>query len=395
MAAPDPIRSSASRRRSRSARRPEQADARDRQPVRDDRLRPAEEPRRVRAARELRGRRDRHRARDHATELCRAGRPEGYDVVVAFGGDGTVNEAANGLVGSDTPLTLPSRAAARTSTAGCSGSRPTSSTRPSTCCGWPTTGARAGSTSAASASATSLFSAGVGLDASVVERVDAHPRLKARLGEWYYTWPRSAVQPPLPVPPAAARGRARRASASPASPRSSRTRRRTRTSATARSRWARARRSTAATWPASSSARQPDRHADGRLAGALERAGSPATARSTRSRGGALARPLARRAPAAASGRRRLHRRGRRGRVRRRRAASRSSPDGRAVALAMPPSRLLRWPPAWCAAGRCSRRAAASSAPPARRRAGLRDLPARQPVEPAVDRLPVARNSSR
>ena len=33
-----------------------------------------------------------------------------------------------------------------------------------------------------------MFSAGVGLDASVVERVDAHPRLKARLGEWYYTW---------------------------------------------------------------------------------------------------------------------------------------------------------------------------------------------------------------
>jgi diacylglycerol kinase family enzyme len=33
-----------------------------------------------------------------------------------------------------------------------------------------------------------LFSAGVGLDASVVERVDAHPRIKARLGEWYYTW---------------------------------------------------------------------------------------------------------------------------------------------------------------------------------------------------------------
>ena len=33
-----------------------------------------------------------------------------------------------------------------------------------------------------------LFSAGVGLDASVVQQVDAHPRLKARLGEWYYTW---------------------------------------------------------------------------------------------------------------------------------------------------------------------------------------------------------------
>ena len=43
-------------------------------------------------------------ARDHATELSREAAREGYDVVVAFGGDGTVNEAANGLAGSDTPL---------------------------------------------------------------------------------------------------------------------------------------------------------------------------------------------------------------------------------------------------------------------------------------------------
>src|SRR2546421_3257618 len=43
-------------------------------------------------------------ARDHATELCREAAREGYDVVVAFGGDGTVNEAANGLAGSNTPL---------------------------------------------------------------------------------------------------------------------------------------------------------------------------------------------------------------------------------------------------------------------------------------------------
>src|SRR5438270_1805009 len=41
----------------------------------------------------------------HATELCREAAGEGYDVVVAFGGDGTVNEAANGLAGSSTPLT--------------------------------------------------------------------------------------------------------------------------------------------------------------------------------------------------------------------------------------------------------------------------------------------------
>src|SRR5438309_1410937 len=44
-------------------------------------------------------------AREHATQICREAASEGYDVVVAFGGDGTVNEAANGLIGADTPLT--------------------------------------------------------------------------------------------------------------------------------------------------------------------------------------------------------------------------------------------------------------------------------------------------
>ena len=43
-------------------------------------------------------------ARGHATELSREAVRQGYDVVVAFGGDGTVNEAANGLLGSSTPL---------------------------------------------------------------------------------------------------------------------------------------------------------------------------------------------------------------------------------------------------------------------------------------------------
>jgi len=45
------------------------------------------------------------RARDHATELCRAAANERYDVVVSYGGDGTVNEIANALAGSHTPLT--------------------------------------------------------------------------------------------------------------------------------------------------------------------------------------------------------------------------------------------------------------------------------------------------
>lgn len=42
--------------------------------------------------------------RGHATELSRDAAADGYDVVVAMGGDGTVNEAANGIIGSDTAL---------------------------------------------------------------------------------------------------------------------------------------------------------------------------------------------------------------------------------------------------------------------------------------------------
>lgn len=139
----------------------------------------------------LRGRFDVHavdtEARDHATELCREAASEGYDVVVAFGGDGTVNEAANGLVGSDTPLCcLP-------------GGRTNVYCR---MLGLPTDVVDATEHLLGLAHDWNprrvdvgrvndryfLFSAGVGLDASVVERVDAHPRLKARVGEWYYAW---------------------------------------------------------------------------------------------------------------------------------------------------------------------------------------------------------------
>ena len=141
--------------------------------------------------------------RAHATRICREAAREGYDVVVAFGGDGTVNEAANGLVGSKTPLTA----------------LPGGSTNV-----W----ARTLGISNDVVDATEhllriaddfrprrvdlgrveeryfVFAAGVGLDASVVERVDRHPLRKARLGAWYYTYAavdiflrRYLVRPPL------------------------------------------------------------------------------------------------------------------------------------------------------------------------------------------------------
>jgi diacylglycerol kinase family enzyme len=44
--------------------------------------------------------------RGHASRLAQGAAIEGYEVVVALGGDGTVNEAANGLAGSTTALGL-------------------------------------------------------------------------------------------------------------------------------------------------------------------------------------------------------------------------------------------------------------------------------------------------
>jgi diacylglycerol kinase family enzyme len=125
--------------------------------------------------------------RGHATALCRAATGQGYDVVVAFGGDGTVNEAANGLAGSRTCLTC----------------LPGGSTN--VYCrmlGIPddvvdATEHLLGLADQWSPRAVDLarvndryftFASGIGLDASVVERVQAHPRLKARLGEYYFTY---------------------------------------------------------------------------------------------------------------------------------------------------------------------------------------------------------------
>jgi diacylglycerol kinase family enzyme len=126
-------------------------------------------------------------ARDHATELCRDAAEAGYDVVVAFGGDGTVNEAANGLAGSDTPLTcLPG---GRTNVYCRMLGIPTDVVDATEhllqmADDWRPRRVDIGHVNERHF----LFSAGVGLDASVVERVDAHPRIKARFGEWYYTW---------------------------------------------------------------------------------------------------------------------------------------------------------------------------------------------------------------
>jgi len=125
-------------------------------------------------------------SRDHATALCREAARERYDIVVAFGGDGTVNEAANGLVGSETPLSaLPG---GRTNVYCRMLGIPTDVVDATEHLLRLTDDWQPRRVDVARVNERHfLFSAGVGLDASVVERVDAHPRLKARMGEWYYT----------------------------------------------------------------------------------------------------------------------------------------------------------------------------------------------------------------
>jgi diacylglycerol kinase family enzyme len=125
--------------------------------------------------------------RGHATELCREAAAEGYDVVVAFGGDGTVNEAANGLAGGDVPLTcLPGGATnVFCKMLGIPGEIVDATEHLLRIADdWrvrrvdlPRVNGRH-----------FTFSSGIGLDASVVERVDRHPHLKARFGAWYFTY---------------------------------------------------------------------------------------------------------------------------------------------------------------------------------------------------------------
>jgi diacylglycerol kinase family enzyme len=126
-------------------------------------------------------------AQNHATEIGREVRDHGYDVVVAFGGDGTLNEVANGLAGTDVPVSV----------------LPGGSTN--VVCrtlGIPNDVVDATEHLLAMVDDWQprridlgrvdnryfVFSCGVGIDATVVKRVDAHPRLKSAAGPYYYTW---------------------------------------------------------------------------------------------------------------------------------------------------------------------------------------------------------------
>lgn len=124
---------------------------------------------------------------NHATSLAADAADDGFDLVVVFGGDGTLNEAANGLAGTGTPLSV----------------LPGGSTN--VVCrtlGIPVDLVDAAEHLISIADSFTprpmdlgvangrkfLFASGFGLDADVVRRVDSNARLKKGAGKWFYSY---------------------------------------------------------------------------------------------------------------------------------------------------------------------------------------------------------------
>jgi diacylglycerol kinase family enzyme len=126
-------------------------------------------------------------AQNHATEIGREAQDGGYDVVVAFGGDGTLNEVANGLAGTDLPVAvLPggsTNVVARTLGMPNDVVDATEHLL-SLADDWQPRKIDLGTVD----DRYFVFSCGAGIDASVVKRVDRNPTLKGNAGPYYYSW---------------------------------------------------------------------------------------------------------------------------------------------------------------------------------------------------------------
>ncbi|MBN9621474.1 MAG: diacylglycerol kinase family lipid kinase [Actinobacteria bacterium] len=126
-------------------------------------------------------------AQNHATELSRDAQKGGYDVVVSFGGDGTLNEVANGLAGTEMPMAiLPGGSANVVARSLGIPNDVVDATEHllSLADSWEPRKIDLGRAD----DRRFVFACGAGIDATVVKRVDSHPKFKSRFGPWYYSW---------------------------------------------------------------------------------------------------------------------------------------------------------------------------------------------------------------
>ena len=127
--------------------------------------------------------------RNHATELAREAATEGVDAVVVLGGDGTVNEAANGLLASQSQTALAPLPGGSTNVF-------------ARTMGLPRHADDAAARVAGALAAGSfrmipvgwangrafLFHVGIGFDAAVVEQVERHSTLKRKIGQTIFVY---------------------------------------------------------------------------------------------------------------------------------------------------------------------------------------------------------------
>lgn len=123
--------------------------------------------------------------RDHAQDLARDAADRGFDAVVAFGGDGTVNEVAQGVVGTNSALgILPGGTTNVMARALGIPKDPVEATS------FLSSRLRSGSSRRINVGQIDgryfLFSCGIGLDAEVVKRVESDPRRYAGNREWLF-----------------------------------------------------------------------------------------------------------------------------------------------------------------------------------------------------------------
>ena len=124
-------------------------------------------------------------SRDHASELAADAVDRGFDAVVAFGGDGTINETIQSLVGTGVALgVLPGGS---TNVMARSLGIPRD---PVDATAFVAERLRSGARRTINVGRNDdryfVFSTGMGLDAEVVRRVEADPEAKARSAEWTF-----------------------------------------------------------------------------------------------------------------------------------------------------------------------------------------------------------------